>query len=480
MTYRNRQTPGQVTQFNNAAGEVFQEDSGLYTSFTGATATLQAILTAARAYTLPDQDGTLALLEREQTFSQQQNFVVEGNIPIRAERLVTTTNAIASAGVFRLTSSGDMVDGHGPQVTLSIQDDTLDPQNIATIAATRDGADNTGRMLFSVYVAGTFSRRLAVTSTGVIAGLGLLAATPAVSSAPLHAYTRDATANAISTVQAIDHDSGSAGAAGMGARQSWLLKSSTTSQQLAGAIDVVWTTATHATRTAKIDLSVTLAATETKRMTIADAVQIGDITGGNVSQFDNDGTLKFLGNATVFDDLRVEPNARTTGANSPTFEVYLTNGAGSRGVWLYSFDNAVAGSEKELFFTIQFPHGWKGTDVYPHVHFIPAANGTAMAVRWGLEYTWVEPGGTFGNTSIVYTATNVQGDVNLVANKHYIAAFSGITPSATQNDISSIAICRLFRDSANAADTYTNKAGLLYVDWHYEIDQIGSKSEYTK
>lgn len=193
---------------------------------------------------------------------------------------------------------------------------------------------------------------------------------------------------------------------------------------------------------------------------------------------------------TRFDDLRIEPTARSAGVNVPSFEKWLDDSAGtSRGVYLYSFDDVVAGSEKELFFTMQLPHAWKeGSAITLHVHWIGAVNDTDADPRWGLEYAWKDIGQTFADTVIVYTnGTHIDGsgspDVNVTALKHYISPFAAITPDSTQNNLSSIIIGRLFRDSANAGDTYNAtgaKCGLLYIDAHIEIDSMGSTSEYVK
>jgi hypothetical protein len=78
---------------------------------------------------------------------------------------------------------------------------------------------------------------------------------------------------------------------------------------------------------------------------------------------------------------------------------------------------------------------------------------------------------------------NEQGTADLVAATHYITEFAAITPTASQDGLSSILTCRLFRNSSNAADTYdiaANKCGLLYVDIHYQTDTLGSVGEYVK
>lgn len=224
-----------------------------------------------------------------------------------------------------------------------------------------------------------------------------------------------------------------------------------------------------------------------------DAVDVGkastfNFTTGLTASLDLDNDRVDVGLDDRWDDLRVEPVARTTGANAPTFEKWKDNGAGSRGVYLYSFDDAAAGSEKEVFFTIQMPHNWKvGTSIHVHVHWIGAVNDTTATPQWGLEYTWKDIGQVFGNTQIVYKAENIDGsgstDPNVTAFKHYLTEFDEITPDATQDGVSSVLIGRIFRNSANAADTYNAggaKCGLLYIDAHYQVDSLGSRTEYVK
>lgn len=50
----------------------------------------------------------------------------------------------------------------------------------------------------------------------------------------------------------------------------------------------------------------------------------------------------------------------------------------------------------------------------------------------------------------------------------------------SNEEISSILQCRLFRDSANALDTYTGSVALLSVDAHVEFDRIGSRDEFVQ
>jgi hypothetical protein len=213
------------------------------------------------------------------------------------------------------------------------------------------------------------------------------------------------------------------------------------------------------------------------------------ITGGsanfgdssNYTRFDLTGHQTMVGNAKPWNDIRIEPTARNTGTNAPTFEKYLDSGSSSRGVYLYSFDDVAANSEKEIFFTMQMPHDWDNSNIHVHAHWIGATTQvTASKIRWGLEYSWSSVNYVFGNTETLYADTVEGGDTTVTAFKHYLTEFADIAPSGSQNSLSSILVGRLFRNSSNIADTYTGKAGLLYLDAHYQMNSIGSDQEYIK
>lgn len=178
----------------------------------------------------------------------------------------------------------------------------------------------------------------------------------------------------------------------------------------------------------------------------------------------------------AWDDLRVALSTAKPGAtNPPGFSKLKDDGAGSTGVFAYHFD---ASTDEEVFFDVQLPHGFKEYSALlkPHLHWCPTTTNTGN-VRWGLEYTWANYTGTFGNSTIIYARQAGSG----TAYQHQIAAWSGIV--ATGMTISSVMLCRLFRD-ANAtgadADDYTADAAALSFDLHIELDSLGSEREYTK
>lgn len=180
-----------------------------------------------------------------------------------------------------------------------------------------------------------------------------------------------------------------------------------------------------------------------------------------------------------WEDLRVAPNVRqAAGTGVPAFETWI--GGALR---CYSFtDEAVAGNQKEVFMFVQMPHSWRlGTAIHPHVHWIGDTTVTTSTVAWGIEYSWAEPYGTFTSTTTIITATAKEdGDINTTALKHYITELGIITPTAENDNVSTIMVARLYRNSAIATDTYTGKACMAFFDIHYLADSIGSISEYNK
>ena len=207
-----------------------------------------------------------------------------------------------------------------------------------------------------------------------------------------------------------------------------------------------------------------------------DTIRIG--TQADDSAYVTIGTdgITMYGDATVFDDLRVPVTAtRAGGSKVPTFVQAFDNGASSQGVFTSYFS---ASAEEELYFAVQLPHAWKeGSNIEPHVHWIGDADGGEGAVvRWGLEYTWANIGATYSDTTIIYTTTQVPAE-DIITGRHYISDFAEI--DGTGKTLSSMLLCRIFRDATNAADDYTGEAGLLEIDFHHEISRLGTDTEYA-
>lgn len=186
--------------------------------------------------------------------------------------------------------------------------------------------------------------------------------------------------------------------------------------------------------------------------------------------------------STRWEDLRVAlTSTRLGGSKDPGFAKLLDNGSSSQGVFSYLFDK---NTEEELYFAAQMPHAMKlESDIHPHIHWCPVANGSeGQTVSWGLEYTWQDIGSVFGNTTIIYTDTHYPADATLAAKKHYISSFTAISGAVAGAAVSSILICRLFRDATGAGgtDSYGDDVAALYFDFHVECDTTGSLTELSK
>lgn len=192
-----------------------------------------------------------------------------------------------------------------------------------------------------------------------------------------------------------------------------------------------------------------------------------------------DGTVRMDGNATVWEDLMVYPDATTRGGSkAPLWTKFADNGSGSQGVFLWEFS---ASEEQEVYFTIQIPHSYKvGTTLYPHVHWTTfTGTPTGTNVVWGLEYTVKAIGGVFGTTSLI-TANSVISAIGTPsgAKQHLITALPTIP--GTDFGISTILVCRLYRAATSGSDTFASSTGLLGFDIHYEKDTDGSRQEFIK
>ena len=129
------------------------------------------------------------------------------------------------------------------------------------------------------------------------------------------------------------------------------------------------------------------------------------------------------------------------------------------------------------------PHSWDGGPIDLHIHWMGNNADTTATPRWGLEYTFASPNFIFPVTQTIYAIGNEMGDPDVVPYKHYLTEWASLTPTTDQSGTSSIIIGRVFRNSSDAADTYNvagNKCGLLYIDAHFQIDSLGSDTEFLK
>ena len=171
-----------------------------------------------------------------------------------------------------------------------------------------------------------------------------------------------------------------------------------------------------------------------------------------------------------WEDLRVSVGAlKLSGSKPPLWTSY------KGGEVLAFSDESIAGNEEIIYFIAQMPHAWKeGSEIDVHIHWIPE-DTTAGNVRWLFTYSWASVGGDFPSEKTIVGNFAAPG----VADRHAYADLGEF--DATGQTISSMLICSLKRQSSNAGDTFTAKSAYLTeIDFHYQVDSLGSRQEATK
>lgn len=168
--------------------------------------------------------------------------------------------------------------------------------------------------------------------------------------------------------------------------------------------------------------------------------------------------------ATVFDDLM--PTAlHGKGASIPIVTSYRGN--------LATFAFKGSGPVEELFFNVHFTHGIKaGSTPTFHVHWASNAASPSGNVKWNIDYSLAKGYGVDTHPAET-TVSTVQA--SSVQYQHEITDDDdmGIV-TAGDLEPDSVAVCRLWRDSGDAADTSPDDAFMFRVDLHVERDKVGT------
>ncbi len=176
--------------------------------------------------------------------------------------------------------------------------------------------------------------------------------------------------------------------------------------------------------------------------------------------------MPFAASPTQWDDLRCPVSALAPGAVPADPIVYGPGGA----VRIRGFNGAAI--VESMDFTAQLPHSYmEGTDIYPHIHWCPTTNN-AGTVIWRLDHYWVNINGTVP----VLSQTDAQIAASGVAWQHLVTPLPSIAGAG--KTISSMLMCRIWRDPGT--DSYPDDAGLLEIDFHFQVDSCGSRQEYAK
>jgi len=178
-------------------------------------------------------------------------------------------------------------------------------------------------------------------------------------------------------------------------------------------------------------------------------------------------------NLDVWDDLRISGSKARLGATAPTFGAFGPSG----NLKVLLFDE---GQADEIHFELQMPHSWlEGTNLYPHVHWCPVTTEAGNVV-WQLEYAWANIDGTYGAPGAMASAATAAGGTAWVHKMTDLLESGNNYISGTGKTISSMLVCRLFRDAGTGSDTLTEDVAFLEFDLHYLINSIGSNTQLVK
>lgn len=203
-------------------------------------------------------------------------------------------------------------------------------------------------------------------------------------------------------------------------------------------------------------------------------IRFGGIAGGNYFEIDAvTGTVRLVGDATTYDDFRVEASVVKPGATAPNWKAFGPSG----NLQALMFE---ASHHDEAYFEMQLPHNWKiGSNIYPHVHWTPV-NATAGNVVWELEYSWANVGSAFGAPGNMATDATAAGGTAWVHKLTDFKESGNNYISGAGKTLSSMLVCRLHRNSNAGSDTLNQDVALLEVDFHYQIDSLGSDEPMVK
>jgi len=206
------------------------------------------------------------------------------------------------------------------------------------------------------------------------------------------------------------------------------------------------------------------------KLNVSGSAKIGG--GSDYTEVESDGTIRFNGAATVWDDLMGDiTRAKTVGTRVTLNDTENT----------MDF-TTMASLTDYIFLNFQIPHGWKiGSTLYPHVHWIHSVYGVPNLM---IQYRWQIEGGEFDSVWKNYPLTNLAFSYSGTT-INQISSGAGITPPVGAN-LSDIFQVRIIRDSSNASglfagsDPHPSTVMLTSADIHIEMDSIGSHLEFIK
>lgn len=200
------------------------------------------------------------------------------------------------------------------------------------------------------------------------------------------------------------------------------------------------------------------------------AIRLGDPVGGNYTEVESTGVIKFAGGAVVWNDANVGAMTLSLPAVSHPGEVNFRDSLGAdTGITTYGF----AVGEK-ISGAIEVPHDYKeGSDLTFHIHWqgIDAPSGTDY-VKWQVTYTISRDGVVLGSVVVITGET-------AFATRYQFKLTNCTTISGSAIKIGDQFLFVLQRVAA-AGDAYAGEALVATVGLHYQCDTVGSRQITAK
>ncbi len=191
----------------------------------------------------------------------------------------------------------------------------------------------------------------------------------------------------------------------------------------------------------------------------------GDVDGGDYSEFESDGILKFNGEACVWQDIDFPIIARSVQANNPT----PTTLVGNLTAPTWAVNDFLMCEGQELI------HLWKeGTPWYWHIHLI--TNGTEAVdkyVKFEIEFAYATLGNSLSAAQTVTSTDDLLIPANTPNRHHSIYPINTFQP-ADGTKIGTQVYARLKRIASTGAAPVANPfVPMLQI--HILCDTVGSR-----
>jgi len=208
------------------------------------------------------------------------------------------------------------------------------------------------------------------------------------------------------------------------------------------------------------------------------SIKVGDVEGGDYTEITSDGSTYSYGGATMWDDMIGDLFGRRLNSTSGKVDYDWSENAIK-----FQSGGSITNVTDRVQSNAQIPHKAKvGTSITfkPHLHWFQeiSSGATVLDATFTLRYRLQRNGR--GKESVWTTITTTTGGANDVfdftgesdGTYNQLTHFPDITVDCGISDTFQFQIART---DSNTGDIY-----VYFMDYHYEIDSVGSADEIVK